>query len=161
GSNGGNSGARETAFILSEGEAAQDPNVVTAHIKKKKTREKPKEKRLKDVTIVQDFPEVFPKDLLGLPPIRQVEFQIKLVHGAAPVADDILVYSIRKEEHEEHLTLILDLLKKEELYGKFLKCEFWIPKVQFLGHMIDSQGIHVDPAKIESIKDSAAPKTVT
>ncbi|GJU00207.1 putative reverse transcriptase domain-containing protein [Tanacetum coccineum] len=67
----------------------------------------------------------------------------------------------RKQEHEEHLKLILELLKKEELYAKFSKCEFWIPKVQFLGHMIDSQGIHVDPAKIESIKDWASPKTPT
>ncbi|GJV91535.1 putative reverse transcriptase domain-containing protein [Tanacetum coccineum] len=66
-----------------------------------------------------------------------------------------------KEEHEEHLKAILELLKKEELYSKFFKYEFWIPKVQFLGHVIDSQGIHVDPAKIESIKDWASPKTPT
>ncbi|GKC00568.1 hypothetical protein Tco_0986704 [Tanacetum coccineum] len=64
-------------------------------------------------------------------------------------------------KHEEHLKLILELLKKEELYAKFSKCEFWIPKVQFLGHVIDSQGIHVDPAKIESIKDWASSKTPT
>ncbi|GKF62972.1 putative reverse transcriptase domain-containing protein, partial [Tanacetum coccineum] len=66
-----------------------------------------------------------------------------------------------KEEHEEYLELILELLKKEELYAKFSKCEFWIPKVQFLGHMIDSKGIHVDPAKIDSIKDWASPKSPT
>ncbi|GJV73423.1 putative reverse transcriptase domain-containing protein [Tanacetum coccineum] len=52
--------------------------------------------------------------------------------------DDILVYSKNKQEHKEHLKLILELLKKEELYAKFSKCEFWIPKVQFLGHVIDS-----------------------
>ncbi|GJV24317.1 putative reverse transcriptase domain-containing protein [Tanacetum coccineum] len=75
--------------------------------------------------------------------------------------DDILIYSKNKQEHEEHLKLILELLKKEELYAKFSKCEFWIPKVQFLGHVIDSQGIHVDPAKIESIKDWASPKSPT
>ncbi|GJR99171.1 putative reverse transcriptase domain-containing protein [Tanacetum coccineum] len=75
--------------------------------------------------------------------------------------DDILIYSKNKEEHEEHLKLILELLKKEELYVKFSKCEFWIPKVQFLGHVIDSKGIHVDPAKIESIKDWASPKSAT
>ncbi|GJR81357.1 putative reverse transcriptase domain-containing protein [Tanacetum coccineum] len=63
--------------------------------------------------------------------------------------------------HEEHLKAILELLKKEQLYAKFSKCEFWIPKVQFLGHVIDSRGIHVDPAKIESIKDWASPKTPT
>ncbi|GKC18955.1 putative reverse transcriptase domain-containing protein, partial [Tanacetum coccineum] len=55
--------------------------------------------------------------------------------------DDILIYSKSKQEHEEHLKLILELLKKEELYAKFSKCEFWIPKVQFLGHVIDNQGL--------------------
>ncbi|GJQ98401.1 hypothetical protein Tco_0009540 [Tanacetum coccineum] len=271
-----------------------------------------KKKRLEDVPIVQDFPEVFPEDLPGLPPTRQVEFQIDLVPGAAPVArapyrlapsemkelseqlkelsdkgfirpssspwgapvlfvkkkdgsfrmcidyrelnkltvknryplpriddlfdqlqgssvyskidlrsgyhqlrvreedipktafrtryghyefqvmpfgltnapavfmdlmnrvckpyldkfvivfiDDILIYSKNKKEHEEHLKIILELLKKEELYAKFSKCEFWIPKVQFLGHVIDSEGIHVDPAKIESIKDWTSPKSPT
>ncbi|GJZ92877.1 putative reverse transcriptase domain-containing protein [Tanacetum coccineum] len=75
--------------------------------------------------------------------------------------DDILIYSKSKKEHEEHLKLILELLKKEELYAKFSKCEFWIPKVQFLGHVIDSEGIHVDPAKIESIKDWTSPKSPT
>ncbi|GKC16870.1 hypothetical protein Tco_1013652 [Tanacetum coccineum] len=66
-----------------------------------------------------------------------------------------------KQEDEEYLKLILELLYKEELNAKFLKCEFWIPKVQFLGHVINSQGIHGDPAKIESIKDWASPKTPT
>ncbi|GJU49279.1 putative reverse transcriptase domain-containing protein [Tanacetum coccineum] len=66
-----------------------------------------------------------------------------------------------KKEHEEHLKAILELLKKEELYAKISKCEFWIPKVQFLGHVIDSEGIHVDPAKIESIKDWTSPKSPT
>ncbi|GKF95632.1 putative reverse transcriptase domain-containing protein, partial [Tanacetum coccineum] len=65
--------------------------------------------------------------------------------------DDILIYSKTKEEHDVHLRLILELLKKEELYAKFLKCDFWLSRVQFLGHVIDSKGIHVDPAKIESI----------
>ncbi|GJW93161.1 putative reverse transcriptase domain-containing protein [Tanacetum coccineum] len=75
--------------------------------------------------------------------------------------DDILIYSKSKKEHEGHFKLILRLLKKEELYAKFSKCEFWLSKVQFLGHVIDSEGIHVDPAKIESIKDWASPKTPT
>ncbi|GJS78503.1 putative reverse transcriptase domain-containing protein [Tanacetum coccineum] len=215
-----------------------------------------------DFNVVTDFPEVFPEDLPGLPPTRQVEFQIDLIPGAALVArapyrlapsemkelsdqlqelsdkgfirprssvyskidlrsgyhqlrvreedipktafrtryghyefqvmpfgltnaptvfmdlmnrvckpyldkfvivfiDDILIYSRNKKEHEGHLKAILELLKKEELYAKFSKCKFWIPKVQFLGHVIDSQGIHVDPSKIESIKDLASPKTPT
>ncbi|GJV16672.1 putative reverse transcriptase domain-containing protein [Tanacetum coccineum] len=286
--------------------------VFLAHVTTKKAEDKSEEKRIEDVPIVRDFPKVFPEDLSGIPPARQVEFQIDLIPGAAPVArapyrlapskmkelsdqlkelsdkgfirpssspwgapvlfvkkkdgsfrmcidyrelnklttknryplprnddlfdqlqgssvyskidlrsgyhqlrvreedipkttfrtrygryefqvmpfgltnapavfmdlmnrvcklyldkfvivfiDDILIYSKSKQEHEEHLKLILELLKKEELYAKFSKCEFWIPKVQFLGHVIDSQGIHVDPAKIEFIKDWASPKTPT
>nr|GEX60257.1 putative reverse transcriptase domain-containing protein [Tanacetum cinerariifolium] len=287
-------------------------HVFLAHVTTKQTEDKSEKKRLEDVPIVRDFPEVFPEDFPGLPPTRQVEFQIDMIPGDAPVArapyrlaptemkelsdqlkelsekgfirpssspsgapvffvkkndgsfrmcidyrelnkitvknryplpwiddlfdqlqgssvyskidlrsgyhqlrvreedipktafrtrydhyefqvmpfgltnapavfmdlmnrvckpylnkfvivfiDDILIYSKNKKEHEEHLKAILELLKKEELYAKFSKCEFWIPKVQFLGHVIDSQGIHVDPAKIESIKDWASPKTPT
>ncbi|GJT45587.1 putative reverse transcriptase domain-containing protein [Tanacetum coccineum] len=253
-----------------------------AHVTTNEVEDKSEKKRLEDIPIVQDFPE----DLPGLPPTRQVEFQINLVPGAAPVArapyrlapsemkelseqlkelsdkgfirpssspwgapvlfvkkkdgsfrmcidyrelnkltvknrypllriDDLFdqlqgssVYlkidlssgyhqlRVREEDitktpfrtryghyefqvipfgltnapavfmdlmnrHEEHLKLILELLKKEEFYAKFSKCEFWIPKVQFLGHVIDSKGIHVDPAKIESIKDWASPKSPT
>ncbi|GJR94205.1 retrotransposon protein, putative, ty3-gypsy subclass [Tanacetum coccineum] len=74
--------------------------------------------------------------------------------------DDILIYSKSEEEHAKHLKLILELLKKEELYAKFSKYEFWLSKVQFLGHVIDSEGIHVDPTNIESIKDWASLKTL-
>ncbi|GJT89520.1 hypothetical protein Tco_1078365 [Tanacetum coccineum] len=246
-------------------------DVFLAHITMKEVKDKSEGKRLEDVPIVRDFLEVFPEDLLGIPPARQVEFQIDLVPGDAHIAhapyrlapskmkelaeqlqelsdkgfirpssspwralvlfvknkdesfrmcidyrelnkltvknrypllridelldqlqgssvylkidlrsgyhqlrvreEDILKTAFRtryghyefqnKEEHEEHLKLILELLKKEELYAKFSKCEFWIPKVQFLGHVIDSKGIHVDPAKIESIKDWASPKSPT
>ncbi|GKA32405.1 putative reverse transcriptase domain-containing protein [Tanacetum coccineum] len=62
-------------------------------------------------------------------------------------------------EHEEHLKTILELLKKEELYAKFSKCEFLINTVKFLGHVIDSSGIHVDPAKVEAVKNWASPTT--
>ncbi|GKC76804.1 putative nucleotidyltransferase, ribonuclease H [Tanacetum coccineum] len=75
--------------------------------------------------------------------------------------DDILIYSKNKKDHEEYLKAILELLKKEELYAKFSKCEFWIPTVQFLDHVIDCQGIHMDLAKIKSIKDLVSPKTPT
>ncbi|GJV66170.1 putative reverse transcriptase domain-containing protein [Tanacetum coccineum] len=75
--------------------------------------------------------------------------------------DDILIYSKSRKGHEGHLKLILKLLKEEELYARFSKCEFWLSKVQILGHVIDSEGIHVDLAKIESIKDWASPKTPT
>ncbi|GJW73967.1 putative reverse transcriptase domain-containing protein [Tanacetum coccineum] len=197
-------------------------HVFLAHVSVKKTGDKSEEKRLEDMSIVQDFSKVFPEDLPGLPPARQVKFHIDLVPGATlidlrygyhqlrvreedipktafrtryghyefqvmpfrltnapaifmdlmnwvckPYLDkfmivfinDILIYSKSKEEHEEHLKLILELLKKEELYAKFSKCDFWLPNVQFLGHLIDSEGIHVDHAKIESIKDWASPKT--
>ncbi|GJX45044.1 reverse transcriptase domain-containing protein [Tanacetum coccineum] len=172
--------------------------------------------RREDVPVVKDFPEVFPEDLPGLPPTRQVEFHIKLIPGAAPVTrapyrlaptemkelaeqlkelsdkvmpfgltnasavfmdlmnsvckpyldkfvivfiDDILIYSRNEKEHEEHLKTILELLKKEELYAKFSKCKFWINTIKFLGHVIDSSGIHVDPTKIEAVKNWASPTT--
>ncbi|GJW48633.1 putative reverse transcriptase domain-containing protein [Tanacetum coccineum] len=73
--------------------------------------------------------------------------------------DDILIYSRNKEEHANHLRMILELLKKEKLYAKFSKYDFWIRVVQFLGHLIDSQGLHVDPAKIEAVKNWASPTT--
>ncbi|GJU91178.1 putative reverse transcriptase domain-containing protein [Tanacetum coccineum] len=74
--------------------------------------------------------------------------------------DDILIYSKTKEEHDAHLRLILELLKKEEFYAKFSKCDFAVG-VEFLDCGLDSEGIHVDPAKIESIKDWESPKTPT
>ncbi|GJU28329.1 putative reverse transcriptase domain-containing protein [Tanacetum coccineum] len=75
--------------------------------------------------------------------------------------DDILIYSRNKEEHADHLRIILELLKKEKLYAKFSKCDFWISIVQFLRHIINSQGIHVDPAKIEAVMNWASPTTPT
>ncbi|KAJ0914366.1 putative nucleotidyltransferase, Ribonuclease H [Helianthus annuus] len=75
--------------------------------------------------------------------------------------DDILIYSKTKAEHEQHLRAILELLKKEQLYAKFSKCEFWLREVQFLGHVVNGDGIHVDPTKIEAIKDWETPKTPT
>ncbi|GKD12336.1 putative reverse transcriptase domain-containing protein [Tanacetum coccineum] len=249
--------------------------VYLAQVTAKKIDDKTEEKRLKDVPIVRDLPEVFLEDLPGLPLTRQVEFQIDLVPDAAPVArslhslvssemqelsthlqelfdkgfishssppwrdsilflqgsrvyskidlrsgyhqlrvreedilktafrthnshykfqvmpfgltnapavfmdlmnrvckpyldnfvivfiNDILIYSKIKKEHEGHLKLVLRLLKEEKLFAKFSKCEFWLSKVKFLGHVIDSEGIHVDPANIESLKDWASPKTPT
>ncbi|KAJ9567836.1 hypothetical protein OSB04_003802 [Centaurea solstitialis] len=75
--------------------------------------------------------------------------------------DDILIYSQSKKDHEQHLRLILELLKAEKLYAKFSKCEFWIREVHFLGHVVNEKGIHVDPTKIEAIKKWEAPKTPT
>ncbi|GJR69546.1 putative reverse transcriptase domain-containing protein [Tanacetum coccineum] len=75
--------------------------------------------------------------------------------------DDILIYSKSEEEHEVHLKTILDLLKKEKLYAKFSKCEFWLQEVQFLGHVVNRDGIHVDPSKVESVKNWKTPESPT
>nr|GEV32446.1 hypothetical protein [Tanacetum cinerariifolium] len=75
--------------------------------------------------------------------------------------DDILIYSRNEEEHANHLRIILELLRNEKLYAKFSKCEFWIYIFQFLRHIIDSQGLHVDPAKIEAVKSWETPTTPT
>ncbi|GJS33391.1 putative reverse transcriptase domain-containing protein [Tanacetum coccineum] len=75
--------------------------------------------------------------------------------------NDILIYSKTQEEHVKHLRLVLGLLKKEKLYAKFSKCEFWPREVQFLRHVINGNGIHVDPSKIEAVKNWKAPRTPT
>ncbi|GJW47289.1 putative reverse transcriptase domain-containing protein [Tanacetum coccineum] len=75
--------------------------------------------------------------------------------------DDILIYSKSEEEHEVHLKTILDLLQKEKLYAKFSKCEFWLQEVQFLGHVVNRDGIHVDPSKVESVKNWKTPESST
>ncbi|GJT23548.1 hypothetical protein Tco_0893485 [Tanacetum coccineum] len=192
------------------------------------------EPKLSDIPVVRDFVDVFPEDLSGLPPPRQVEFRIDLVPGATPVAkspyrlaplemqelsgqlqeelnkltvknryhlpriddvfdhlqgaryfskidlqsgyhqlrvhkDDIpkIAFQMRykhfeftsKEEHEVHLRLVLELLKKEKLYAKFSTYEFWLQEVHFLGHVVNQYGIHVDPSKIEAVKNWKAPTT--
>nr|GEU81297.1 reverse transcriptase domain-containing protein [Tanacetum cinerariifolium] len=276
----GNSYDVELANVISCSKAqeymAKGCQIFLAQISAKKEEDMSEGKQLEDVPIIRDYPKVFPKDFLGLPLVRPVEFQIDLIPGATPVTrapyrlapsemkelseqlqelskngfirpssspwgasvlfvkkkdgssrmcidcrelnkltiknryplpwiddlfdqlqgssvmpfrltnapavfmdlmnqvckpyldkfvivfiDDILIYSKNEMEYKEHLKVLLELLKKEKLYAKFSKCEFWIPKVQFLGHVIDSRGIHVDPAKIESIKDWASPKTST
>nr|GFB67211.1 hypothetical protein [Tanacetum cinerariifolium] len=181
-------------------------------------KKKSDEKRLEDIAVIKKFLVVFPEDLPGLPPVCQVEFQIELVLGAAPIAhapyrlapsemqelcdqlqelgdrvmpfgltnapdvftdlmnrvcnpyldkfvivfiDDILIYSRNKEEHANHLRIILEFLREEKIYAKFSKCDFWISIVQFLRHLIDSPGLHVDLAKIEAVKNWASPTTPT
>ena len=65
--------------------------------------------------------------------------------------DDILLYSGSPKEHGEHLRTVLQILRERQLYAKFSKCQFWLEKVAFLGHVIFVEGISVDPQKIEAI----------
>nr|GEU29253.1 putative reverse transcriptase domain-containing protein [Tanacetum cinerariifolium] len=74
--------------------------------------------------------------------------------------DDILIYSKSKKEHEVHLREVLETLQKERLYAKFVKCEFWLQEIQFLSHVINYEGIKVDPAKIEAVMNWKTPKDV-
>jgi hypothetical protein len=62
--------------------------------------------------------------------------------------DNILIYSETTEEHEEHLRVVLERLSPQKLYAKFSKCEFWMEKVAFLGHVLSAEGIAVDPSKV-------------
>ncbi|XP_072087272.1 uncharacterized protein [Arachis hypogaea] len=135
-------------------------------------------KELDQISVVRDFPEVFPEDILEFPPQREIEFAIELVSGAGPVSiapvfrpfldkfvvifiDDILVYSKMAKEHEEHLRIVLQILKEQKLYAKWSKCEFWKEEVKFLGHVVSKGGIAVDPSKVEAVIEWERPTTVT
>ena len=65
--------------------------------------------------------------------------------------DYILIYSQSKEKHEDHLRVILQLLRDHQLYAKFNKCEFWLTEVRFLGHVVSALGVSVDPEKVEAV----------
>jgi ribonuclease HI len=75
--------------------------------------------------------------------------------------DGILIYSETTEEHEEHLRVVLERLRQQKLYAKFSKCEFWMEKVAFLGHVLSAEGIAVDPSKVESVTEWEQPLNVT
>ncbi|KAK8939259.1 hypothetical protein KSP39_PZI011311 [Platanthera zijinensis] len=75
--------------------------------------------------------------------------------------DDILIYSKTEEEHAQHLRQVLQTLREQQLYAKFSKCAFWLTEVAFLGHVINAEGLAVDPAKIEAILNWTRPKSVT
>jgi hypothetical protein len=75
--------------------------------------------------------------------------------------DDILVYSKNEVEHEQHLQIILQLLRGHQLYVKFSKCAFWLKEVPFLGHIISAEGIVVDPSKAQEVLDWKSPRSIT
>nr|GFA33266.1 hypothetical protein [Tanacetum cinerariifolium] len=144
---------------------------------------KAKENKQEEIVVVRDFLKVFLDDLSGLLPVWKIKFWIKLISRAMSVAKSpyrltpseleeltrcghfeftVMPFGLTNapatwEEHEIHLGLVLELLKKEKLYAKFSKCEFWLREVEFLGHMINGDGIHVDPSKIEADKLCNAP----
>ena len=75
--------------------------------------------------------------------------------------DDILVYSATAKEHEQHLRVVLEKLRQNQLYAKFSKCEFWLEEVAFLGHILTAKGVAIDPAKIEAVKKWEQPRNAT
>ena len=72
-------------------------------------------------------------------------------------SDDILIYSQSEEEHADHLKMVLQRLREHQLYAKLSKCEFWISEVLFLGHIINKEGLAVDPKKVADILNWKAP----
>jgi len=75
--------------------------------------------------------------------------------------DDILIYSKSAEEHEQHLRIVLEKFRAHELYAKFSKCEFWLTRITFLGHILSKEGVAVDSAKVEAVTNWKQPTTVT
>ncbi|GJZ77859.1 putative reverse transcriptase domain-containing protein [Tanacetum coccineum] len=181
---------------LESGEILHVQGERTPVITKALSNVKVDEPKLSDISVVRDFVEVFPEDLSGLPPQRQVEFRIDLVPGATPVVKSpyrlapskMQEFSAQLQEELNKLTIknryplprIDDLfdqlqgaryfskidlrsgyhqLRKEELHDRFSKYEFWLQKVQFLGHVVKQNGIHMDPSKIKAVKNWKAPTT--
>ena len=85
-------------------------------------------------------------------------FQPYLDQFVVVFVDDILIYSQSKEEHEDHLRVVLQLLRDHQLYAKFSKCEFWVTAVGYLGHVVAASGVSVDPKKVEAVVSWERPK---
>ncbi|XP_059289700.1 uncharacterized protein LOC132043237 [Lycium ferocissimum] len=117
---------------------------------------------------MSEFAEVFPSDLSGMPPDREIDFSINLDLGTRPISippyrmapaelrelkeqfQDLLSKS---EEHTRHLRIVLGLLREKRLYAKFSKCKFWLESLAFVGHVVSKDRIMVDPTKIEAVRD--------
>ena len=78
-------------------------------------------------------------------------FQPYLDQFVVVFVDEILIYSQSEWEHEHHLRIVLQLLRDHQLYAKFSKCEFWLTEVRFLGHVVSTSGVSVDPEKVEAV----------
>ncbi|GKB69801.1 putative reverse transcriptase domain-containing protein [Tanacetum coccineum] len=117
--------------------------IFLAHVTAKEVEDSRRRSDSEDVPIVRDFRSHLSIAHLNMKELSKQRFVF---------IDDILIYSKNKQEHEEHLKLILELLKKEELYAKFSKCEFWIPKVTFLPVCDDREGIDMDPPRLNPLK---------
>ena len=87
-------------------------------------------------------------------------FQPYLDQLVVVFVDDILIYSQSEEEHEDHLSIVLQLLRDHQLYAKFSKCEFWLTEVRFLGHVVSASGVSMDPKKVEAVMIWERPKSV-
>ncbi|XP_073061867.1 uncharacterized protein [Primulina eburnea] len=159
------------------------------------------ERRISDIPVVREFPDVFPEEIPGFPPEREVEFSFELMPGTEPISrapyrlapvelkelkeklQDLLKYHqvrvrqedvpktafrtryghfefLSEEEHAKHLRIVLRILQKKQLYAKLSKCEFWLDRVVFLGHVISQHGISVDPSKVEAVLNWARPTNV-
>nr|GEX42438.1 hypothetical protein [Tanacetum cinerariifolium] len=151
------------SYIKTERYISRGCQIFMIQIVEKKKSDK---KRIKDIPVVREFLDVFPEDLPSLPPIRQVEFQIDLILEAAPVARaPYRLTPLEMQELSNQLQELIDrgFIRPSTSPGKapFSKCKFWIHIVQFLGHIIDSRGLHVEPAKIEAVKNWETPTTPT
>ena len=78
-------------------------------------------------------------------------FQPYLDQFVVVFIDNILIYFPYEEEHEDHLRVVLQLMRYHQLYAKFSKCEFWLTEVRFLGHIVSASGLLVDPEKVEAV----------
>nr|GFC01220.1 putative reverse transcriptase domain-containing protein [Tanacetum cinerariifolium] len=124
-----------------------------------------------DQPIVSKFLDVFPDELPGIPPVREVEFNIELIPGAEPISKaPYCMAPIELKELKDQLQELLErgfirpilqTLRQEKLYAKFSKCECWLSNMAFLGHIVSAEGITMDPTKVEAITKWPRPTSVT